>query len=171
MYSDIQQEVINSTKSLVARYPDYPVIVTGHSLGGALCSLFALDWISAGQKIKHFYTFEQPRVFNPKLAKEFYKIMPHAIRVVHHYDIVARLPFRDLLFLHYLHHPTEVWYYNKYVSNYNISYTECRSQGLGFFGEDPHCSVSTDWRLLNFWDHEHQNLGYFYNCSLGIGFD
>lgn len=60
----------------MAAYPDYPLVITGHSLGGALASLCALDFIKENIPINYFYTFEQPRVFNPKLAKEFFKYVP-----------------------------------------------------------------------------------------------
>ena len=50
------------------RYPDAPITITGHSLGGALAT-HALAILSAqGFQIKNFYTFGSPRVGDSKFS-------------------------------------------------------------------------------------------------------
>lgn len=55
-----------SLRKLVRQYPDYGIIFTGHSLGGAIAAIAALEYISnkpATINIK-VYTLGQPRIGN-----------------------------------------------------------------------------------------------------------
>lgn len=68
---------------------------TGHSLGGALAVLASATTMFQ-TNIKGFagvYTYGQPRVFDPELAKHFNKGNSHrCFRIVNNNDIVARVP-------------------------------------------------------------------------------
>lgn len=74
---------------------DQSVWFTGHSLGGALAVL-ASATILFQTKIKGFagvYTYGQPRVFDPQLAKHFNKFAgKYCYRMVNNNDVVARVP-------------------------------------------------------------------------------
>jgi len=67
--------------------------VTGHSLGGALCSLYAGMLIENGLDIYGIYTFASPRPGNSKFERQLNKLVtgPH-YRVVNDGDIVPHLP-------------------------------------------------------------------------------
>ena len=72
------------------------LLVTGHSLGGALATLSALDLFECGAA-KGFsgvelYTFGAPRVGNRRLCEAINARLPGAFRVVNGQDVVARLP-------------------------------------------------------------------------------
>lgn len=69
-----------------------PVVLTGHSLGGALATIAAAEWKDI-RKIASVYTFGQPRVgqedFGDTVASTFGK---HFYRFVNDDDIVTRVP-------------------------------------------------------------------------------
>lgn len=77
------------------------VFVTGHSLGGALAILAALELKRQGFNVAQVYTFGQPRVGNAAF-KSLYEdaLGASTFRVVYQEDIVARIPH-----LPYFHDP------------------------------------------------------------------
>ena len=69
------------------------VFVTGHSLGGALAILAALELKRQKFDIAQVYTFGQPRVGNAAFKRLYeWSLGAATFRVVHEEDIVARLP-------------------------------------------------------------------------------
>eukprot|EP00898_Chlorokybus_atmophyticus_P004641 jgi/Chlat1/5178/Chrsp33S05157 len=80
-----------------------PVLVTGHSLGGALAVLCAYDMrvamgIPAGEIT--VYTFGSPRIGNSGFTTRFNELVPVAFRVVNNRDMVTKLPMQVLGFTH-----------------------------------------------------------------------
>lgn len=73
------------------------VYVTGHSLGGALATLLALE-LSSSQMAKFgrinvtMYNFGSPRVGNKRFAEEYNKRVKDSWRVVNHRDIIPSVP-------------------------------------------------------------------------------
>ncbi|OXM82435.1 lipase family protein [Paenibacillus rigui] len=67
--------------------------VTGHSLGGAMATLSAVD-IAANSKFKQplVYTFGSPKVGDPVFAAAFDRTIEHSVRVVNTNDLVPQLP-------------------------------------------------------------------------------
>lgn len=67
--------------------------VTGHSLGGALCSLYAGMLIENNYSVYGLYTFASPRPGNANFAKQLNELVkgPH-YRVVNSNDIVPHVP-------------------------------------------------------------------------------
>jgi triacylglycerol lipase len=63
-YSRVQADVTTAVQSLRSRYPTASIAVTGHSLGGALAVLCALDYSERLGFDVTMYTFGQPRVGN-----------------------------------------------------------------------------------------------------------
>lgn len=77
-----------------SQYPAARVIATGHSLGGALATLCAVDLqynFSSTMTIES-YTFGAPRVGNPGFAESFNRRVPNSYRIVNGMDIVPALP-------------------------------------------------------------------------------
>lgn len=69
--------------------------VTGHSLGGALATLCAVDLqYNFSNKIKNIesYTFGAPRVGNNGFSESFNRRVPNSYRFVYGMDIVSALP-------------------------------------------------------------------------------
>lgn len=69
------------------------ILVTGHSLGGALAKLCALDLRAEDHKDVTLYTFGAPKVWaDAAIAKKFRAICPKSYRVVNPHDLVPRSP-------------------------------------------------------------------------------
>ena len=92
------------------KYPQYRMIVTGHSLGGALATLTAADirglrgpWYMANVEL---YTYGSPRIGNEATARYLSEQSSHSYRVTSMHDLVPRVPpVHD----HYWHTQPEYW--------------------------------------------------------------
>ncbi|PIA19351.1 alpha/beta-hydrolase, partial [Coemansia reversa NRRL 1564] len=98
-------------EQLMSDYPEYVVIFTGHSKGGAEAVLSALDLVRSieglHQRIR-VWTFGQPRVGDAQFAS-FYNQQLGAVtyRVTSFGDPVVAMPPRFLF--DYCHHNLEIW--------------------------------------------------------------
>jgi triacylglycerol lipase len=72
---------------------DLPLTITGHSLGGALATLCAVD-VTANTSFKFpvVYTYGAPRVGDPTFAKSYSDQVTDSYRVQNKFDVVPRLP-------------------------------------------------------------------------------
>lgn len=77
------------------------VFLAGHSLGGAMATLCAVDiqYNFPGLEID-VVTTGSPRVGNPAFAKSFNKRVPNSIRIVNKKDVVTKLPPFIFFFKH-----------------------------------------------------------------------
>jgi hypothetical protein len=136
VYPDVLKEV----QRLRALYPTYAVKTTGHSLGGALAQLTAMELLNSGYSVS-MINFGQPRVGEVNYAKFSQTKMPSQYRVVHNHDIVP-------------HNPSSTWPLNFHHTRYeewqqsNGVVKQCDASG-----EDPTCSDSVNALLLNVDDH------------------
>mmetsp|Transcript_14451 Transcript_14451/g.22935 ORF Transcript_14451/g.22935 Transcript_14451/m.22935 type:complete len:338 (-) Transcript_14451:334-1347(-) len=110
---------------------DAPMVITGHSLGGALAAIAAFDLVrTMRMEVRAVYTYGEPRDGNQAFSVEYGKAIPVHWRHTHHRDIVPHIP---LQFQGFYHLATEVWYYEE---DYEPGkYTICDGSG-----EDPKCS-------------------------------
>jgi len=79
------------------------LILTGHSLGGALAMLTAARFASESRsdEVDAIYTFGQPRAGDRDFARRFDRDFgERAYRFVNHFDLVTRLPPRMLGYGH-----------------------------------------------------------------------
>ncbi|MFC5649348.1 lipase family protein [Paenibacillus solisilvae] len=93
-FTDIYMSARSQLFSLLDKLPaSKPLFITGHSLGGALATLAAMDIASNRQHDQVvLYTFGSPRVGDPKFVRTFNQRVPISIRVQNEYDIVPHLP-------------------------------------------------------------------------------
>jgi triacylglycerol lipase len=70
-----------------------PVVVTGHSLGGALASLAALRLAITGHAVAGVVTFGQPRTGHADFRRLYDSLLAGVtLRFVNHIDLVTRVP-------------------------------------------------------------------------------
>ncbi|CAM9732160.1 unnamed protein product [Chrysoparadoxa australica] len=81
------------------------IYVTGHSLGGALATLCAVDFADRFKASKlTMYNFGSPRVGNSAFARLYNEKHAGAFRIVNDMDMIARLPpEQPISFLEYSH--------------------------------------------------------------------
>jgi len=146
---------------VIQSYPDYQILVTGHSLGGALASITATNLQRTLQFKRDIFlvTFGQPRTGNPAYASYVDKMLPGAaFRVVANKDLVPHAP-PELFGAR--HHGVEIWYPSGGDSPSSVpcQYLECTASD-----EDPACS---DGLILpdSLYDHIHT-----YWCAVPKGF-
>ena len=91
-------------------------MVTGHSLGGALASLFSL-YLKEKTKDSDItlITFGQPRVGDSTYAHVHDSMIPphRKLRFVYRYDIMPHFPSAHAR-PEYRHHSREVWVYKRW---------------------------------------------------------
>lgn len=89
-YMSVREQIHNYLKNNAAS----SLTVTGHSLGGALATLCAVDiqYNFSNQVAVDIYTFGAPRVGNNGFRESFNRRVPHSYRFVYGMDIVPALP-------------------------------------------------------------------------------
>lgn len=160
-YNSLQSKgMADRFAELVALYPTYLPIVTGHSLGAAAAAVMAVDLNARYEISPYLYTFGQPRVGGYSFSESISDATAKAYRVVHKKDMIAHLPpccavaykcYKGDTCPYHTGH--EVWYDNNMKDS--SDYVECNQ------GEDTSCSDSL-MVALNVDDH----LNYF-NTELG----
>jgi hypothetical protein len=100
MYNSLRTGVASSSPSVVSALATlpYPRAVTslticGHSLGGALVTLLALD-VAANTRFKNptVYSYASPRTGDPSFASTYNQVVKNSFRIANRLDIVPMLP-------------------------------------------------------------------------------
>jgi Lipase (class 3) len=136
--------------ALAARVPDGPTYVVGHSMGGALAQLAALDLgVAHGLNDVRVYTFGSPRVGNAAFADFLRSRTTESWRFTHGRDIVPSVP---PLLMGFHHVSREVWLVDVDVSTGTGSSSDSSSHSsrrvsqrlvvCDDSGEDPSCHNS-----------------------------
>eukprot|EP00656_Telonema_subtile_P054699 TRINITY_DN8235_c0_g1_i3.p1 TRINITY_DN8235_c0_g1~~TRINITY_DN8235_c0_g1_i3.p1 ORF type:complete len:446 (-),score=94.99 TRINITY_DN8235_c0_g1_i3:378-1715(-) len=104
-YLSVREQLLEQHASLCAQHEPTSVLVTGHSLGGALATIFALDLLMRRLHTPEqvwMVTFGQPRVGNHAFAKVFKLLTNNSqcFRIVFKGDVVAGIPKLLWLFKH-----------------------------------------------------------------------
>ena len=94
------KEIIFTKKVLddIEAHKDYQFIATGHSLGGAVATIFLYDsvnkkYIDPNRNEPVLITYGQPRTGNENFVVDFNRKIKNVIRIVRDGDIVASLPY------------------------------------------------------------------------------
>jgi len=87
-----------------AQRPERPTIVTGHSLGAALATLFVMENSAKGKfDIRSICTFASPRVGNMEFVRRFNEFPIDSWRIFNKHDVVPKLPPHVPVVLDYGH--------------------------------------------------------------------
>ncbi|KAJ5716654.1 Lipase class 3 [Penicillium malachiteum] len=103
-WQTVADDITSELASAVSSYPDYQLVITGHSLGAALAAISATDLRNSGYTLD-LYTYGQPRVGNLALA-DYMTEQGSLWRTTHTDDIVPRVPPE---ILGYAHASPEYW--------------------------------------------------------------
>lgn len=107
-YVSVQDDIVTTLTSSLAASPNYKLIVTGHSMGGALASLAAAS-LNGQNFTLTAYTYGQPRTGDQAYADYVDKVFPGSntmLRATHSNDGVPQIPPQSD---GYRHHTTEYW--------------------------------------------------------------
>ncbi|KAL4884801.1 aldehyde dehydrogenase family-domain-containing protein [Aspergillus karnatakaensis] len=128
--SSAEQILVGSVEDSRARYPGYKIVVTGHSLGGAIATLYAVNLRSEGIDVD-LYTFGAPSVGNFAFA-EF--ITDDGVqlganyRVTHLDDEIPKVLYRasrepvvDLFVPEYSQSSPEYWITSRVKANVTVA--------------------------------------------------
>jgi len=140
-YNVVADTTLSTVKSQLALYPAYAVVVTGHSLGGAVASLAAISIKAANPSAPlKLYTYGQPRVGNAEFSSFVEKSIgaSNIYRAVHTYDGVPTILFKSL---GYRHFATEYWNFVDPARPSSVK--KCSG------GDDPTCSDSIASTFIN----------------------
>ncbi|CAL1397127.1 unnamed protein product [Linum trigynum] len=144
----IRSGILNAIKKAKQYYGKLDIMLTGHSMGGAIAAFCALDLVvNCEAENVQLMTFGQPRVGNAVFATYYKELVPNAIRVVNERDIVPHLPPYYSIFptKTYHHFSREVWLYNLGLGS--LVYTV--EKVCDDSGEDPTCSRSVLWTSIS----------------------
>eukprot|EP01101_Sappina_pedata_P001080 TRINITY_DN11191_c0_g1_i1.p2 TRINITY_DN11191_c0_g1~~TRINITY_DN11191_c0_g1_i1.p2 ORF type:complete len:320 (-),score=119.69 TRINITY_DN11191_c0_g1_i1:92-1006(-) len=139
--------LFTTATQIISQFPDFQILVVGHSLGGAAANVAALDLLynyNATQTV-NLITYGEPRVADDTGVTLFEQAGSRVsvFRFIHHRDIVPHLPpccdvngqcttAAGCPF----HQPQEIWYQDN--MNVGAKYKECSTTN----GEDPTCADS-----------------------------
>ncbi|EAR84464.2 lipase family protein (macronuclear) [Tetrahymena thermophila SB210] len=150
----IQNHINQCVKNILEKYVDANVIITGHSLGGAIATLISVEVLKYLQPKNQIslYTFGAPKIGNQNFVEYLNQIIPNSYRIVNYYDAVPHLPFKQIL--DFRHHGYEIWMTNPNSIN---QFKVCQH-------EDEQCSSQVS--LLNFSVQNHISyFGIYTGCN------
>jgi Lipase (class 3) len=89
--------VVKALPALAFPKPVNSLTICGHSLGGALATLLALD-VAANTPFKNptVYTYASPRTGGPQFAATYNQVVPNTTRIAGRLDLVPKLPLPPL---------------------------------------------------------------------------
>ncbi|CAK9159750.1 unnamed protein product [Ilex paraguariensis] len=144
----VRPGVLSAVKEAQELYGDLQIMVTGHSMGGAMAAFCGLDlMVNCKAQNVQVMTFGQPRVGNSAFVSYYNELMPNTIRVTNGHDMVPHLPPYYSYFPQktYHHFPREVWLHS--IGFGSLVYpVEKVCDGSG---EDPTCSRSVSGKSIS----------------------
>jgi len=147
----VANKTVISVSKLKKKFPDYSVIMTGHSYGAATVQLLGMELERFGIDVE-IYNYGQPRVGDANYAGFVNTVIDEYWRFTHDKDIVPHLP--PMAGLGYLHSCREV--FEDVNGNLQVcSETDC---------EDALCSGQYSVSQTNRDDHSYY-LGHYLDCE------
>jgi hypothetical protein len=87
--------LIEALPNMAFPHPVSSLTICGHSLGGALVTLFALD-VAANIRFTHpaVYSYASPRTGDSSFVDTYNQLVPNTLRFANRLDIVPKVPLR-----------------------------------------------------------------------------
>ena len=147
-FYEAEQSVIDDVMQEVSRlnglYPDYSIVVTGHSLGAALATLTALDLVGTFGSLVNIYNYGCPRMFNQAAANWASSgVVNIGARRTHYKDIVPHSPPEFMDFVHTSGEIYEQGTPSTYPTFPGAPLQDCSGE------EDPNCADQWDWTSID----------------------
>ncbi|KAJ1987147.1 hypothetical protein H4R33_002997 [Dimargaris cristalligena] len=108
-FDDVGNRLYCKIRELLHMYPEYHLTIVGHSMGAAIASITAVDFVHRNQHLAHkvrVVTFGKPRVGNQPYIEHYNSLNLDSLSVVNQNDVVPHLPPR---LIGYRHEDGEVW--------------------------------------------------------------
>lgn len=135
--SSLQSTITTLVGNLLVKFPKARLYAAGHSMGGALAQLCAIDFKFYYNFTEvYVYTFGAPRLGNIEFAALFVNSTTEAWRLTHNRDIVPSLPF---MMMGFHHAAREVWQVDMQNGTATV---ETKLLVCDESGEDPACHNS-----------------------------
>jgi len=150
----VVSKTTNTVKILQKQYPDYSVVVTGHSYGAACGQILAMELVKNGINVK-LYNYGQPRVGDANYATFVNTKIQEYYRATHNKDIVPHVP--PIEGFGYQHSCREIF------EDSTGKLRVCSSSNC----EDPKCSDQFNLVQTNGEDHSYY-LGHRVACNESI---
>lgn len=119
-YNQVKESMFTFIANASSTYPNYTLVVTGHSLGGAVGTIAAANLRAQGYPCD-LYTFGSPRVGNEDFVNFVNDQEGSEFRVTHLDDPVPRLPPSTFLLGSYRHTSPEYWLTVEGGTNFSVS--------------------------------------------------
>lgn len=119
-WNEIKAVIYGFIETAFAANPTYTLVVTGHSLGGAVGTLAVADLREDGYPCD-LYTYGSPRVGNMAFVEFVTTQAGNEYRTTHYDDPVPRLP---PIFLNYRHTSNEYWLADGPATDIDYTLTE-----------------------------------------------
>lgn len=123
VYNKIAESVSSAVSDVMVKNSGSSLVVTGHSLGGALAAIASTALAAQGQKATT-YTFGEPRNGDAAWASYVNGKVPNYFRVTHYNDGVPQIP---PTLLGFQHHGVEHW---ESLQNGNTASSTYRCEGI-----------------------------------------
>ncbi|KAJ1974578.1 hypothetical protein H4R35_003546, partial [Dimargaris xerosporica] len=147
-YQSVANRVYSKVIELIKANPDHSITLVGHSLGGALSSVAAVDFARRDPSLVpklNVVTIGKPRVGNLKYATYYNSLNIRTTRVVNKADIVPHLPLSSIA--DYTHEQGEVWIQTTKAGGQTV---QCASVNND---ENRDCSFKVNVLFTNIPDH------------------
>ncbi len=87
------EQIAPALDRLIALHPEKPLCITGHSKGGALAHLAAMQCVErVDPQAIYVCTFAAPRVGDARFAEAYAALITHSYRYEYYFDVVPLLP-------------------------------------------------------------------------------
>ena len=115
-YRNVYDSAKSALKKVRSAHQGAKIMITGHSLGGALAALSSVSIKKDVGSVAEVYTFGEPRIGNKNLADYLAK-QSSISRVINYADVVPHLP---TMTFNFYHESMQVWYHPRGMSKYSV---------------------------------------------------